>query len=614
MSISYDNPAFDAEVGHVAVQVEGQEKSSSTGERLTYSWQKVNVFATSTAGCCSNTTSEKHILKDVTGICRPGELLAIMGASGAGKTTLLNVLTFRSDQSLKIRGSLYVNGQRVSPELLTSRSAYVQQEDLFIGTFTVREQLLFQANLRMDRNIPQARRVQRVEAVMQELSLTKCANTLIGVPGRLKGISGGETKRLAFACEVLTDPPLMFLDEPTSGLDSFMAQNIVQAMKTMANRGKTIISTIHQPSSEVFALFDRVLLMGEGRVAYLGTTSGALSFFSGMGLACPKNFNPADFFISTLAIEPDREAECRDFVRKTCDAFASSSSGQEVVQATAANAKAPSSGVAVSHDQVQVARSPYKAKWFEQLRAVLKRSFLANIREPMVLRAKVFQVVLIGLLLGVIYLDQDINQAGITNINGAMFLLLTQMSFTNAFGVVNTFCAELPIFLREHFNGMYRAGIYYLCKNLAEMPFTVFLPMIFIAIPYYMIGFNPDVENFFICMAILILVANSAVSYGQTGPEFWGLVRPDRWLPTHWLPPAPPEDQKEDCQTLLLDMMTRGQPESEKSEEKYQDGGKRECKREGKHSLWPRMMSNSLNNQSTTPSPTFLRTSTSSQL
>jgi ATP-binding cassette, subfamily G (WHITE), eye pigment precursor transporter len=146
----------------------------------------------------------------------------------------------------------------------------VLQVDLFIGTLTVREHLIFQSQLRMDRHFSFEDRMRRVEEVITEIGLTKCADTMIGIPGRIKGISGGEMKRLAFASEVLTNPPLMFCDEPTSGLDAFMAQNVVSVLRDMAARGKTVIVTIHQPSSEVFAMFDRLLLMSEGRVAYLG--------------------------------------------------------------------------------------------------------------------------------------------------------------------------------------------------------------------------------------------------------------------------------------------------------------------------------------------------------
>lgn len=113
-----------------------------------------------------------------------------------------------------------------------------------------------------------------------QLSLTKCQNTPIGIPGRIKGISGGERKRLSFAAEVLTNPHLMFCDEPTSGLDSFMALNVVQVLKNMAQLGKTIVCTIHQPSSEIFALFDKILLMAEGRTAFLGSPNEADEFFT----------------------------------------------------------------------------------------------------------------------------------------------------------------------------------------------------------------------------------------------------------------------------------------------------------------------------------------------
>lgn len=515
MSNGYDNPSFSKN-GEVAISLDGSSKKSQAGEGLTYSWDKVNVFASTTQGCGKKkVTKEKHILKDVTGICRPGELLAIMGASGAGKTTLLNVLTFRSDNALKITGKLFINGRKLNADMLTKSSAYVQQEDLFIGTFTVREQLMFQANLRMDRGLTLKERVARVEEVMQELSLTKCAKTLIGVPGRIKGISGGETKRLAFACEMLTNPPLMFLDEPTSGLDSFMAQSVVQAMKTLASKGKTIISTIHQPSSEVFALFDRVLLMGEGRLAYLGNTQGAVSFFKGLGHVCPKTYNPADFFITTLAVEPEKEEESHAFVHSTCDTFAISSEGLAMARAVEENMQGTANGnVGSWHQMSKKSVSPYKVGWWQQFRAVLKRSVLANTREPMVLRTKVLQMIVISLLVGVIYLDQEMTQDGVDNINGAIFLILTQISFSNTMGVVNAFCVELPIFLREHFNGMYRTDVYYLSKNVAEFPFTVVLPLLFLSIAYYMIGLYAPAENFFICFGILVLVSNAATSFG----------------------------------------------------------------------------------------------------
>lgn len=172
-----------------------------------------------------------------------------------------------------------LNGIPVNSKQLRSQCAYVQQDDLFIASLTAREHLIFQALLRMGRNVPYSQKVHRVNEVISELSLRKCANTIIGSPGRIKGLSGGERKRLAFASEALTDPHLMLCDEPTSGLDSFMAHSVLQVLKRLANRGKTIIITIHQPSSELFGMFDKILLIAEGRNAFLGSPTQATEFF-----------------------------------------------------------------------------------------------------------------------------------------------------------------------------------------------------------------------------------------------------------------------------------------------------------------------------------------------
>ncbi len=116
---------------------------------------------------------------------------------------------------------------------------------------------------------------------LMQLGLTKCSNTLIGIRGRLKGISGGEMRRLSFASEVIGNPPLLFCDEPTTGLDSWMAENVVDLMKDMAAQGTTILCVIHQPSSEVYHRFHRVYLMAEGRTAFMGDVKQAKHFFDG---------------------------------------------------------------------------------------------------------------------------------------------------------------------------------------------------------------------------------------------------------------------------------------------------------------------------------------------
>ncbi|EZA53360.1 Protein white [Ooceraea biroi] len=437
-----------------------------------------------------------------------------MGASGAGKTTLLNTLTFRSTRGVLMSGLMAANGQRISPGVLTSRMAYVQQDDLFVGTLTVMEHLMFQAMVRMDRQIPREQRIKRVNEVVDELALSKCRNTVIGVPGRVKGLSGGEMKRLSLASEILTDPPLMFCDEPTSGLDSFMAHQVVSILKTLAARGKTVVATLHQPSSELFALFDKILLMAEGRIAFMGSTEQACSFFKTLGAACPTNYNPADYFVQMLAVVPGRELACKQAINTTCDTFQRSEYGMRIaLEAETVHGEFEDSLKRLKHSE-NPCRSPYKANWYEQFRAVLWRSWLSVIKEPILIKVRLLQTIMVSLLIGVIYFGQQMDQDGVMNINGALFIFLTNMTFQNVFAVINVFCAELPIFLREHRNGMYRTDVYFICKTLAEAPIFLAVPLIFTVVVYPMIGLYPDVKHFFVACAIAVLVANVATSFG----------------------------------------------------------------------------------------------------
>ncbi|KAG5327518.1 WHITE protein, partial [Pseudoatta argentina] len=496
--------------------------NESFDNNITYTWSNLNVYCSvKNDRICDRLmfrsrkfVAQKHILKDAYGVAYPGELLVIMGASGAGKTTLLNALTFRLANGLSASGLMAANGQRILPGVLTSRMAYVQQDDLFVGTLTVTEHLMFQAAVRMDRQIPRNQRIKRVNEVINELALSKCRNTVIGIPGRKKGLSGGEMKRLSFASEVLTDPPLMLCDEPTSGLDSFMAHQVVSILKALAARGKTIIVTLHQPSSELFALFDKILLMAEGRVAFMGTAAQACTFFKTLGAACPSNHNPADFFVQVLAVVPGREQTCKHAIETTCDIFRRSEYGANIIlKAEAVHSEFEDTLRWFNHSK-NSSRSVYKASWCEQFRAVLWRSWLSVIKEPILIKVRFLQTVMVSLLIGVIYFGQRIDQDGVMNINGALFIFLTNMTFQHVFAVINVFCAELPIFLREHKNGMYRTDVYFICKTLAEAPIFLVIPMIFTAIVYPMIGLYPDVKHFFVATAIVALVGNVSTSFG----------------------------------------------------------------------------------------------------
>lgn len=202
------------------------------------------------------------ILNKVSGYARPGELLAIMGSSGAGKTTLMNVLTRRNLSGLNVTGDISLNGVPASSDNIGKLGAYIQQDDAFVAALTVHEHLMFHVRMRLSTKSVKDQR-SRVEEVVKIMGLDKCMATVIGTPGLTKTLSGGEMKRLSIATEILNNPPLLFADEPTSGLDSYLALTVIKCLDDLAASGTTVLCTIHQPNSDIFARFKNLMLVAK---------------------------------------------------------------------------------------------------------------------------------------------------------------------------------------------------------------------------------------------------------------------------------------------------------------------------------------------------------------
>ncbi|KAI8096551.1 putative ABC transporter [Halteromyces radiatus] len=242
------------------------------------------------------------ILENTTGMVRPGEVMAIMGPSGAGKTTLLDILANRT-KSGTVSGQVLVNGHQLSPRQYKSLIGYVDQEDTMISTLTVYETILYSALLRLPRSMSTAAKKFRVMEVMQELGIDTIKDSRIGHAGH-RSISGGERRRVAIACELVTSPSILFLDEPTSGLDAYNAYNVVESLVTLAREyNRTVVFTIHQPRSNIVTLFDQLVLLAKGRVIYSGPQVRAQSYFRTIGYPCPPGFNIADFLVD-LTMQP----------------------------------------------------------------------------------------------------------------------------------------------------------------------------------------------------------------------------------------------------------------------------------------------------------------------
>jgi len=449
----------------------------------------------------------KVILKRISGYCKPGMTLAIMGSSGAGKTSLLNVLAGRTDGI--VRGDIFVNGRKLTEnhrKFFKHISGYVMQDDVLLSNLTVRETLMFSALMRIPNSVPKEEKIKRVDEAIRELGLRKSVDTIIGDVNK-RGISGGERKRVNIAIELITDPSLLFLDEPTSGLDSYTAVNIMETLRSVANNGRTVIFTIHQPRSNIFALFDMLMLLCEGQLVYFGPAKYAVEYFSQLNFVCPQYSNPADYLLDIASIDIRTEAKSKktnetiDFLIRSYPESKLSKEQFSLIEQQGNEEEMPSS-------------VRYANNTITQCSLLLGRSAKNFYRNKVLNVIRLIQTLFFAVIIGLLYLRIGNNQTSITDRAGALFFILVNQSFSTIFSVLNQFPVEKAVFMRERASKMYRVLPYYLMKSIVELPGQIFFPILTSVIIYWMIGLNPIVSHFFIFVLIIVLASLSAISLG----------------------------------------------------------------------------------------------------
>ncbi|XP_073326630.1 broad substrate specificity ATP-binding cassette transporter ABCG2b [Pagrus major] len=460
---------------------------------------------------CCKSGPEKHILKDVSGIMRPG-MNAIMGATGSGKTSLLDVIAGRKDPAGLQHGRVLVDGKVVTSELRLS-SAYVVQDDILMGTLSVRENLLFSANLRLNpKHHSSADKNSRVNAIIQDLGLIDCADTKIGTEF-LRGVSGGERKRCSIGMELITSPSLLFLDEPTTGLDSNTANCIINLLHKLSRRGKTVIFSIHQPRYSIFRRFDHLTLMHKGEVVYAGAADHALEYFTNLGYQIEPFDNPADFFmdITNGEAKSTLEALAEESKNTLATMYCQSHLYKKVLEELDHVNQSIAEGA-----RGQDKPAEYATSFLYQMRVVCGRTVVNTLRNPQTSYAQLALNIFFAILVGLIYYQMPLKlPEGLQNRSGAFFFLIINMVFGNL-SAVELFINERAIFIHENSSGYYRTSVYFLSKIFGDLIPNRIIPIfVFSAIAYYMMGLKPAFEAF-LCFALTM----SLVSLAGVGLAF----------------------------------------------------------------------------------------------
>ncbi|KAJ0399890.1 hypothetical protein ATCC90586_006505 [Pythium insidiosum] len=451
----------------------------------------------------STASGPKRILNDVSGSAPSGQVLGLMGPSGAGKSVLLDCLAHRNRD---YEGSVTYQGEPWSSDSKRHMS-YVVQSDLFYETITVHEHLVFQARLRL--GLPHREIAARVDAVLADLGLSKCRNSLIG-GSRIRGISGGERKRLSLATSMLAEPRVLLVDEPTSGLDSHSAVTVVQHLQRIARDGRVVVTTLHQPSPEIMALLDRVHLLADGATIFDGPGTCLREYFAMLGYTGPRFVPPIEFVMSLLVDDDNAEAaaDVDDDRGVRVDTLKQSWVQHRAQYVPTRLSLLPATAVS------QAAKDRKPVGFMSQFLLLAHRNALRILRDSVASRAAVLQSLFIAFLVGAVYFGLDVSQQNIQAIVGMLFFLSINQTLISAKPVFASVPAELALLRREYNDGLFRLDAWYLAKNTSELVLQVLLPVLYFFPQYLLVGIGRGAVEYFTMQGFLILVSSASVGYG----------------------------------------------------------------------------------------------------
>eukprot|EP00981_Chlorochromonas_danica_P010442 scaffold3227_cov188-Ochromonas_danica.AAC.28 len=369
-------------------------------------------------------------------------------------------------------------------------SAYVMQDDLLHAELTVYETLSYSAELRMSSKLTAQERETRIEELLDLMGIAHCRDVIIG-DTRRKGISGGERKRVSVAIELLNRPKLIFLDEPTSGLDSTTAFSVTKTLKHLSEIGEcTVVCTIHQPMPKIFRLFDNLILMKQGKIAYQGHAMKTVNFLEVIGKPCPPNINLADWLLDVISPGSEESAKV---------------DAQMAVQHVPVDLSLGSEKAFYTHDEGK--------SWWQEFMVLCRRNFHQYRRRTHIILFNFVATVIIAVFIGFgFWNDIGTTQEGIGKRLPSLFFGMVNQGVVGSLQAVTSFPAERAIMLRERQAGAYTTSSYFLAKTVVDLVTLLWPPILFSAIVYFAVGYQADASKFFLYMMFVVLDTYAATS------------------------------------------------------------------------------------------------------
>lgn len=453
----------------------------------------------------------KTVLLSANGWAQPGRLLAVLGGTGSGKSSLLNALAGRLPKGGCLEGEVLADGQPLT-EAFRSNCGYVMQDDVLFSNLTVQETLEFAASIRLPASVSVATKQQLVADAMASLGLTGVADTLVG-NAWVRGVSGGERKRVHIASEVLANQGLLFADEPTSGLDAFQAHNIVAALRALAGDGRTVVATMHQPRSSIWALFDHLLVLSEGRTLYHGPAADAPGHFAAAGYACPPGYNPADLILDVTSRDhrtPESQAATERRVQLLADLYALRPAAEPSQPEDSGSTAPPRQPQAASGTR-RFANSAPREFWL-----LLGRAWRQSSRARLEQIISTVQTVFVAAMLAWLWSGMSQSEpGGVQDEVGVLFMCVVTTAMNVMMGALISFTFDKPTVDRECAARAYRMLPYYLSRLACDTPLRAGQGLLFSAVIYYAVGLNPRASAFFIFCALIVCIGLAGQALGM---------------------------------------------------------------------------------------------------
>ena len=472
-------------------------------KKILFEWNNINFTI--------RKEKEHKILQNLSGNIQSGELLAILGPSGSGKTSFLNILSnkVKSEKYITLTGKITLNHKLQSEINFKNISAFVQQDDILYPQMTVFESLLMTSRMRLPSDISINNKKQMVDNLVRKLGLSDVKDSKIGNVLK-RGISGGEKKRVCIGLELLTKPLIIFLDEPTSGLDSYQAKNIIQILKDLTNNGHIVICSIHQPSSNIYKMFDKILFLSKGQSIYFGDGGKkCIDYFNKLGFRCPAHYNPSDYILDLISLDYSSEELLKSSKQQISTLIESYNQREHFVDISLDDDDDIENFTEFQN------QTHFNSSWTEQFKLLFKRSLNEELRDRTALMIRLSTNFFFCIILSMIYSGIDDGQKSIQDTFGLLFFICINQSFGCLFPTLKKFAVEREIMFKERESKSYYCSAFYLAKFLSSYPIELCIVYVYSSIVYFSVGLNNDLMAFGTFLIIISFLVLSAMGMGM---------------------------------------------------------------------------------------------------